>query len=184
MTAFDHLPLLTDRLRLRPLHGGDAEALFAIFSDPKVMRYWSTEPWTSSEQAHSMIALDEAGMAAGEHLRLGLVRGGDAALLGTCSLFRIDRTCRRAEIGYALASAAWGQGYMHEGLRRLVDYGFNELGLNRIEADIDPRNGNSARSLERLGFVREGLLRERWIVGQEVSDSALYGLLRRDWPQP
>ena len=183
MTAFDHLPLLTERLRMRPLHGGDAEALFAIFSDPRVMRYWSTEAWTSFEQAHAMIALDEAGMASGEHLRLGLVRNGDAALLGTCSMFRIDRACRRAEIGYALASTAWGQGYMHEGLRRLVDYGFHELGLNRIEADIDPRNGSSARSLERLGFVREGLLRERWIVGQEVSDSALYGLLRRDWPQ-
>lgn len=52
--------------------------------------------------------------------------------------------------------------------------------LNRIEADIDPRNAASARVPERLGFVREGLLRERWIVGDEVTDSALYGLLRSD----
>jgi len=181
VTAFDHLPLLTERLRLRPLHGGDAEALFAIFSDPQVMRYWSTEPWTSFDQAHTMIERDAAGMDSGEHLRLGLVRHEDGALLGTCSLFKIDRSNRRAEIGYALASTAWGQGYMHEGLKRLLDYGFNDLHFNRIEADIDPRNGNSARSLERLGFAREGLLRERWIVGLEVSDSALYGLLRRDW---
>lgn len=181
VTAFDHLPLLTDRLRLRPLHAGDAEALFAIFSDPRVMRYWSTEPWTSFEQAHALVERDEEGMASGEHLRLGLERHDDGALLGTCSLFKIDRGCRRAEIGYALASAAWGRGYMHEALKRLVDYAFGALDLNRIEADIDPRNDHSARSLERLGFVREGLLRERWIVGLEVSDSALYGLLRRDW---
>ena len=55
------------------------------------------------------------------------------------------------------------------------------MALNRVEADIDPRNEASARTLERLGFRREGLLRERWIVGDEVSDTALYGLLQRDW---
>jgi len=54
------------------------------------------------------------------------------------------------------------------------------LRLNRIEADIDPRNVASAGLLERLGFVREGVLRERWIVGDEASDSALYGLLASD----
>jgi RimJ/RimL family protein N-acetyltransferase len=183
VTAFDHLPLLTERLRLRPLHASDAEALFAIFSDPKVMRYWSSEPWTSFEQAHTLIARDEAGLASGEHLRLGLVRREDGALLGTCSLFKIDRSCRRAELGYALASTAWGRGYMHEALKGVVDYAFNVLDLNRIEADIDPRNGSSARSLQRLGFTHEGLLRERWIVGLEVSDSAIYGLLRHDWPR-
>jgi RimJ/RimL family protein N-acetyltransferase len=181
VTAFEHLPLLTERLRLRPLHDGDAEALFTVFSDPLVMRYWSTEAWTSFDQAHQLIAADQVGLATGEHLRLGLFRREDGALLGTCSLFKIDRGCRRAEIGYALASAAWRQGYMHETLKCVVDYAFNELDLNRIEADIDPRNRNSARSLERLGFIQEGLLRERWMVGLEVSDSALYGLLRRDW---
>jgi RimJ/RimL family protein N-acetyltransferase len=72
---------------------------------------------------------------------------------------------------------------MHEALKGVVDYAFNVLDLNRIEADIDPRNGSSARSLQRLGFTQEGLLRERWIVGLEVSDSAIYGLLRHDWPR-
>ena len=70
---------------------------------------------------------------------------------------------------------------MHEALMTLVDWAFSELKLNRLEADIDPRNLASARSLERLGFEREGLLRERWIVGDEVSDSALYGLLLSRW---
>ena len=70
---------------------------------------------------------------------------------------------------------------MHEALVALLAFGFGELGLNRVEADIDPRNRASARSLERLGFRQEGHLRERWIVGSEVSDSALYGLLASDW---
>ena len=70
---------------------------------------------------------------------------------------------------------------MHEALVALLNYGFSALDLNRVEADVDPRNTPSAKTVERLGFVREGLLRERWIVDGEVSDTAFYGLIRRDW---
>jgi ribosomal-protein-alanine N-acetyltransferase len=70
---------------------------------------------------------------------------------------------------------------MHEALSALLDYAFTELDLNRIEADTDPRNARSTRLLERLGFSKEGLFRERCIVDGEVSDSAMYGLLRREW---
>ena len=70
---------------------------------------------------------------------------------------------------------------MFEAVSALIDFAFAGLSLNRLEADIDPRNTTSASSLEKLGFQREGYLRERWIVGTEISDSALYGLLARDW---
>ena len=70
---------------------------------------------------------------------------------------------------------------MHEALCALLDYGFGVLDLNRVEADIDPRNTGSERTLRRLGFQLEGTLRERWIVDGEVSDTGLSGLLRRDW---
>jgi RimJ/RimL family protein N-acetyltransferase len=102
-------------------------------------------------------------------------------LVGTCTLFGLVPSSRRAEVGFALAKPAWRQGYMSEALRALLDHAFTVLDLNRVEADTDPRNLPSVRLLERLGFVREGLLRERWIVAGEASDAALYGLLRRDW---
>jgi RimJ/RimL family protein N-acetyltransferase len=70
---------------------------------------------------------------------------------------------------------------MHEALTAVIDYAFGPLGLRRLEADTDPRNGASLRTLERLGFTREGLLRERWQVGDEIPDSALWGLLAREW---
>ncbi len=70
---------------------------------------------------------------------------------------------------------------MNEALRTLVDHAFGTLNLNRLEADIDPRNHASAKTLERLGFQQEGHLRERWIVGDEISHTAFYGLLRREW---
>jgi RimJ/RimL family protein N-acetyltransferase len=62
-----------------------------------------------------------------------------------------------------------------------VDHAFSALDLNRLEADIDPRNNASGRSLERLGFQKEGVMRERWIVNGEVSDTVFYGLLRSEW---
>ena len=181
MSAFDQVTLRTARLCLRPLAPADAPALFEAFSDPRVMRYWSTPPWTSIEPAQAMVERDLKAMASGEYIRLGIERAGDAGLLGNCTLFKLDAQCRRAEIGYGLAHFAWGQGFMHEALLALLGYGFAEMALNRVEADIDPRNRASARSLERLGFKQEGHLRERWIVGDEVSDSALYGLLLSDW---
>lgn len=180
MPAFD-IVLDTARLRLRPLHAGDAEALLVMFGDPQVVRYWSTPPWRSIAEAQAYVERDRAAMAAGEFLRLGLERRDDGKMLGQCTLFSFNTTCRRAEIGYALAAAAWGHGYMHEALQALVGHGFGALNLNRIEADIDPRNTASARSLERLGFRHEGHLRERWIVDGEVSDTGLYGLLAREW---
>ena len=181
MPAFDQLILTTDRLRLRPYVASDAEALFSIYSDVRVMRYWSYPPWPTIDKAHEMIAQDATALAAGDHLRLGLETRGEARLIGHCSLFHLNAQCQRAEIGYGLSFDAWGHGYMHEALTAVLSYGFAELALNRVEADIDPRNAVSAKTLERLGFQREGFLRERWVVNGEVSDSGLYGLLRRDW---
>jgi RimJ/RimL family protein N-acetyltransferase len=180
MTDFSPTCLRTGRLLLRPLRPADAPQLFTIFSDPQVMRYWSTPPWSDLTPARAMIERDLKAMAAGEYVRFGIERLADGVLLGQCTLFNWQATCRRAEIGYGQAASAWGQGFMHEALQALLDFGFGTMNLNRVEADIDPRNGASARSLLRLGFRAEGLLRERWIVGGEVSDSALYGLLRSE----
>lgn len=181
MPGLDAPTLDTARLRLRPLLDTDTSALFEFFCDPRVMRYWSTPPWTGIEQAEAFVARSDAMLRDGSALRLGIERKADARLIGQCTLFDLSASNRRAEVGYSMHAAAWGRGFMHEALSALLEHGFGPLGLHRVEADIDPRNAASARSLERLGFVREGLLRERWIVAGEVSDSALYGLLAREW---
>ncbi|MCC6595314.1 MAG: GNAT family N-acetyltransferase, partial [Rhodanobacteraceae bacterium] len=102
----------------------------------------------------------------------------------TCSLFALSRDHARAELGYALRPAYWRQGLATQMLTLALGHAFTALGLLRIEADVDPLNLASCRLLERLGFVREGLLRERWRVGGATQDSALYGLLARDWRAP
>ncbi len=181
MHPYSTLTLATERLDLRPLVLADAPALFDIFSDPEVQRYGASPPWADLSVAVATIERDIRSAADGECFRLGLFRRSDDRLLGTCTLFHIDDQCRRAEVGYALAVSAWGQGYATEAIKALLAHGFGEMKLNRIEADIDPQNAASARALERQGFSREGLLRERWIVGGKKSDSAMYGLLAADF---
>jgi len=181
MPNFAQLEIKTERLLLRPLRVSDAQAVFAIRSNEQVMRYWSTAAWTSIDLAHELIARDLNAMSTGEYLCLGMVRAEDQVLIGTCTLFHFDEQCQRAEIGYGMHYDAWGHGYMHEALLALLEFGFSELGFNRIEADIDPRNEASAKSLVRLGFKKEGHMKERWIVNGEKSDSAWYGLLCSEW---
>jgi [ribosomal protein S5]-alanine N-acetyltransferase len=181
MPDFSALQLHSPRLRLRALLPSDADALFAIHADPLFAQFWSSAPWTERVQAEALIADDQRDLVKGEHMRLGIERTADKVLLGTCTLFKIHPTNRRAELGYGLGPAHWGQGYAQEAVRALLDWGFGPLGLHRVEADIDPNNTASAKLLSRLGFQLEGRLRERWIVGGVVSDSAMYGLLAREW---
>jgi RimJ/RimL family protein N-acetyltransferase len=173
--------LSTSRLLIRRLTLADAEAFFDVFSNVDVMRYWSSSPMMALVEAEKKIGDILEHYRKGDLFQFGIERKLDRQLIGTCTLHHIHEQNRRAEIGYALGRPYWGQGYMHEALLTLIGHAFRVAGLHRLEADIDPRNEASARSLERLGFQREGLLRERWIVDGEVSDSALYGLLASEW---
>ncbi len=175
------IPLELERVRLRRIERSDVEALFAMYANADVSRYLSYPPWTERSQAVAWIERVFAGYGRGSALQLAVERREDEVMIGSCTLFNCHEESRRAEIGYALHRAYWGRGYMHEALVGLIGMAFNELNLNRIEADIDPRNKGSRRSLERLGFRSEGLLRERWIVAGETSDTEMLGLLRREW---
>jgi len=181
MNPFEPITIPTTRLTLRFLTEADLPAVYEIFSHPEVMRYWSYPAWTDHSQAQQWLTNNQEGYRTGNALQVAIERRDDHQLVGTCTLFQFHVASRRAEIGYALGRPYWGLGYMQEALRALLQYAFQTLDLNRLEADIDPRNLASAHVLERLGFLKEGHLRDRWIVNNEVSDTALYGLLRREW---
>jgi RimJ/RimL family protein N-acetyltransferase len=175
--------LTTARLKLRPMDERDIPAHYAVFSDPEVARYWSREPWTDIAQAEESVEAIMAAGADGSEARFGIELLATGELIGNVGLHHFFEQNRRCEIGYALASRHWGQGYATEALRAAIQYGFDVRDLNRIEADIDPRNIGSARVLGKLGFRKEGYMPERWIVGGEMADTAFYGLLRRYWNQ-
>jgi ribosomal-protein-alanine N-acetyltransferase len=173
--------LTTQRLVLRETADHDVEAVFEMESDSKAMRYWSRLPMRDISEARAEVERAKGHFPAREGLRWSIVRPGEDRMLGHVSLFDFSEQNRRAEIGYGLASRHWGQGFMREALTAVIDYAFGPLGLRRLEADVDPRNEESLRAVERVGFSREGLLRERWQVGDEISDSVILGLLAREW---
>ena len=172
----------TERLTLKPLVIDDSDSLLGIFSDPEVMRYWNTAPWTTIQDAIDFINESNDSMQRQESLILGVYPKSTGELAGKCILFSYDKESKRAEIGFGLGRYSWSKGYVNEAGEALIQYGFNSLRLRRIEAEIDPNNQSSAKALEKLGFSREGLLRQRWEVNGIVSDSAMYGRLISDRP--
>ncbi|TMN33321.1 GNAT family N-acetyltransferase [Pseudoalteromonas sp. S2755] len=174
------IQLDTERFTLRPLTTEDAEALFTIFSDADVMRYWNTPPWDSLEDATQFIMQSHEDLTTQQAIALAIVSKSDETVIGKCLLFSWDKESRRAEIGFGIAKSHWGQGVIQEAASALINYAFSTLQLRRIEAEVDPANIGSAKVLTKLGFTKEGHLRARWEIAGEVSDSALYGLLASD----
>jgi len=176
------LPIITTpRLVLRWISEDDVDSLYEIFSDPQVMRYWSTVPLVNREAAAELQREIVAGIESEKMFKWGLAIRDSNTVIGTTTLFNLNLDNGRAELGYAMARAWWGKGYMNEALKALVAHAFEVMGLRRLEADVDPRNAASIRTLERLGFQREGFLRERWHVNGEIQDAIFYGLLHHEW---
>lgn len=182
MINADQLPTLNaNRVSLRWIEASDAPALFEVFSDPEVTRYWSTPAMEDIHQAETLVASVHELFRKHQLYQWGVVRNDSNELIGTCTLAALDARNRRSEVGFALARAHWKKGFMSEALERLLAFAFEELALHRLEADVDPRNESSLGLLERLGFEREGYMRERWIVADQVCDTVFLGLLRREW---
>lgn len=176
------LPIITaSRVVLRWIFEDDIDSLYEIFSNPQVMRYWSTVPLPDREAAAALQREIAEGNERETMFKWGIALRDSNKVIGTTTLFNLNLDNGRAELGYAMAHAYWGKGYMNEALKALISHAFEVMKLRRLEADVDPRNAASIRSLERLGFQREGFLRERWHVNGEIQDALFYGLLRREW---
>lgn len=173
--------LHTARLLLRPFTEADTDAIFALHSDPVVLRYWDSPPWKERAQAARFIAVCHQMEQEGSGARLAIERRTDGLFIGTCNLFNWNQIYRSVKLGYCLDISAWRQGFATEASHALLHWGFVTLDLNRVQAETDTRNTASNRVLEKLGFVHEGTLREDCVVNGEVSDSRVYGLLQRDW---
>ncbi|GAA1792073.1 GNAT family N-acetyltransferase [Agromyces lapidis] len=173
--------LETERLRLRPFADADADVLFALNSDAEVLRYWDSPPWTDRTSVERFMVgcrrMEEEGTGA----RVAIERKSDQAFVGWCTFNSWNPDFKSASLGYCFTQAAWGHGYATESARAVLAWAFDALDLNRVQSETDTRNLASARVLEKLGFEREGTLREDCIVNGDVSDSWVYGLLRRDW---
>ena len=164
---------------LSPLAQADAADVLAQFSDPEVVRFMDIEPLNSIDDAHAVIqwALDLRAMGAG--VRWGVRGGRGGAWVGTCGFNRIVlERGRRGEVAFDLASAWQGRGVMKAILPALIAFGFERLGLQRLEALVTPGNQRSCHVLERAGFRREGVLGDYAYWDGRYWDQILFGLTR------
>jgi RimJ/RimL family protein N-acetyltransferase len=171
----------SDRLTLRLLEHGDLHDLLEVHASDEVTRYLPFDAWTSMGDAKTWYQRTMLRHGEGSAMQFVMQHREEGRVIGTALLFHFEEESRRAEIGYVLGKPYWGQGFAHEGVGALLAFAFGDLSLRRLEAEVDPRNVASAKVLNRLGFVQEGLLRERWALKGEICASTLYGLLRHEW---
>lgn len=178
---FSHFPTLdTDRLHLREMTPADVSALLKHLGNPEVVKYIDMQPIKTPEQAAEWLKLMGDYFSARDGLRWGVVLKQGDVFIGSAGIRGWNREARFAEIAFDLMEAYWGQGYATEVAQALIEFGFGQMNLNRIEADVLGGKESSTHVLEKLGFTREGVLRERLYKGGQYYDVYLYSLLRKD----
>ena len=173
--------LQTDRLSLRLLTMDDVDFIYRHFRDPRVTEYLMDEPPVADvAEARAIISffLEPEGK---RQNRWAIVRKEDNRVIGTCGYHHWEKSYFRSEIGYDLSPDCWGHGYMAEALRAMIRNGFERMGLNRLDALVYVGNDRSLQLLQKLGFKKEGLLRDYFHLDGTFYDHYLLALLRREW---
>ena len=177
----DGLPTLDGaRVRLRPPREADVPDLFVVFGDAHALRYWSHGPLADLAAARRYYDGMVSGLADRALFQWAVTLPTEDRLVGTVTLADWDRANRRAEVGFILHPSRQGQGLASDAVRTALAWAFGPMGLHRVEADVEPPNAASLRLLERLGFQREGLFRERWWTRGRWTDSVMLDLLADD----
>jgi ribosomal-protein-alanine N-acetyltransferase len=154
----------SQRLRMRALEARDADAVFAIFANDEVTRFYDRESMRSRDEAVALVARLVECHTLRVGIRWAITTKEDGALVGTAGFNSFVSWANRAVIGYDIARAFWGHGYATEAIEALVSWGHSSLGLHRIEALVMLGNDASVAVLRKTGFVFEGVLRGhgRW----------------------
>lgn len=170
--------LQTDRLTLRELRESDAPEMLFLRSDDLVIKYLDREKTTTLEDARAVILDAKESVKQNDGIMWGICLRSADFLIGTIGHWRFIKEHHRSEIGYTLHPDFWGQGLMHEAMEAVINYGFQNLNLHSVEANVNPNNQSSIRLLEKSGFVKEAHFKENYYFRGRFLDSAIYSLLR------
>jgi len=169
--------LQTSRLTLRPMTITDAQSLHAIMSDAEVMAFWDMSEIEDIELTIEILKSQLADMKAKKSSYWAMTRTEDGLFVGCCDLSEIDRWHHRAEVGFIVSKAFWGDGYAQEAMEAVVDHAAQAMKLRRLTARTHLGNFRSVKLLEKLGFRQEGLLRGYVDRDGERRDCLMFGLL-------
>ena len=176
---FNPFPALsTDRLMLRQVTQNDVNEIFFLRSDKRVLQFLAKDPAVSTEEASLFIKKINELEENNDAVTWGITFKNEKKLIGTICYWNITKKHYRAEIGYALHPTLQGKGIMHEAMGEVIKYGFENMKLHSVEANVDPDNTASIKLLERNNFIREGLFKEDYFYNGNFFDTAVYSLLQ------
>ena len=179
--VFEAFPELeSDRLVYRPFEAGDAADLFFLKTDARVMAYMDTQPYTAINDAEVAIQRNQKAFADKKGINWALIDKASQEFIGYFGYWRLFRENCRGEIGYSLKPTYWGQGYMTEAFQTLIPFGFEQIRLHSIEANINPDHQSSEQLLVNFGFKKEAHFRENYFFNGRFLDSHIYCLLASD----
>ena len=177
--------ITTDRLFLRQFKKSDSQAVFNIFSQDIVTKYYILDTMKKIEQAKKLVASNIGLYGKKAGIRWAIVmKGKQDSVIGSAGFGSPNRKFHSIEIGYSLHPDYWGKGIMTEALAAIFEHSFSQdffMHLNRIEALVELGNKASTALLKKLGFQEEGIRREHGFWKGRYNDMRSFSLLRRDW---
>ena len=172
--------LESKRLRFRKIYLNDANEIFLIRSNNEVMKYMDVPRHHSINDSERLIETAEESYKKETGINWAIIEKDSNSFIGYIGFIRIFSEHCRAEIGYVLKPEYWGKGYMFETINKIVRFGFKEMNLHSIEANVNPLNERSQKVLERVGFKREAHFRENYLFDGKFLDSVIFSLLEKD----
>lgn len=176
------LPILeTNRLVLRRIEKHDAESILTYLSDEDVMEHYGLGTFQNVEDALDEISWYDSILKNNTGMRWGITLKEENKVIGSCGFLEMVAQHYRSDIGYELSKEYWGKGIASEALAAVINYGFMEMKLQRIQALIEPPNIRSQKLVEKHGFVKEGLLRKYEYTCGKFDDLYIFSLLKEDF---
>ncbi|MGE7624971.1 GNAT family N-acetyltransferase [Viridibacillus sp. NPDC096237] len=172
-------PILeTERLILREITVDDTPAIFDLFSNNDVTRYYGMDSFTTTNQAKQLVEVFAKNYKENRGIRWGIEVKHHEGIVGTIGFNAWHQKHKRAEIGYELHPNNWGKGYAREAVSKVIEYGFNFLDLERIGAIVYLENEASSTLLTKLGFEKEGILKKYMYQSGTSYDTTSFSLLK------
>jgi RimJ/RimL family protein N-acetyltransferase len=177
------LPVLSNGvLTLRELRMSDAEALLDLLTSEEVSRFISPPP-TTVDGFERFIAWAQRERGAGRYICFAVVPEGMDTAIGIFQVRQLDPAFSTAEWGFAIGRSYWGTGVFTAAARLTIDFAFETVGVNRLEARAAVANGRGNGALAKIGAVKEAILRRSFLRGGKHHDQSLWSIVREDWRQ-
>ena len=178
---FSHIPTLeTERLILRGMRVSDAEDMYDYAKRPSVTQYLTWNPHTDPAETREYLTYVGQRYRTGDFYDWAVVDKETGRMIGTCGFTSFSCPNDSAEIGYVLHPAYQGKGLATEAVRRVLEFGFVDLGLHRIEAHFMEGNDASRRLMERVGMTFEGYARESMRIKGRFCTVGTCAVLRQE----